>query len=242
MLIGVLVLSLALLGLAAMFPVVVRTQRIARDTVVGTGVLASPARPGKASTGVPLIKGRARGAGTGVPLMLARPRSVSTGVPLMLARPGGAGTGVLLIKGRARGVGTGVPEARGRAGEAGTGVFPGSGQRPAGQHPAPVPHEQAGGLPADEREAACLKGQLYPRTPASDAEPPARQHRQAAPAPGTSDPTPAPPAQRGNGEHPRQPGGGGLGHCDPRPGVDARTADVRRIVHDGQLPLRHAQP
>ena len=38
-LIGVLVLSLALLGLAAMFPVVVRTQRIARDTVVGTGVL-----------------------------------------------------------------------------------------------------------------------------------------------------------------------------------------------------------
>ena len=38
-LIGVLVLALALLGLAAMFPVVVRTQRIARDTVVGTGVL-----------------------------------------------------------------------------------------------------------------------------------------------------------------------------------------------------------
>lgn len=38
-LIGVLVLSLALLGLAAMFPVVVRTQRIARDTVVGTGML-----------------------------------------------------------------------------------------------------------------------------------------------------------------------------------------------------------
>lgn len=38
-LIGVLVLSLALLGLAAVFPVVVRTQRIARDTVVGTGML-----------------------------------------------------------------------------------------------------------------------------------------------------------------------------------------------------------
>jgi type II secretory pathway pseudopilin PulG len=38
-LIGVLVLALALLGLAAMFPVVVRTQRIARDTVVGTGIV-----------------------------------------------------------------------------------------------------------------------------------------------------------------------------------------------------------
>ena len=38
-LIGVLVLALALLALAAVFPVVVRTQRIARDTVVGTGVL-----------------------------------------------------------------------------------------------------------------------------------------------------------------------------------------------------------
>jgi prepilin-type N-terminal cleavage/methylation domain-containing protein len=38
-LIGVLVLALALLGLAAVFPVVVRTQRIARDTVLGTGVL-----------------------------------------------------------------------------------------------------------------------------------------------------------------------------------------------------------
>jgi type II secretory pathway pseudopilin PulG len=38
-LIGVLVLALALLGLAAMFPVVVRTQRIARDAVVGTGIV-----------------------------------------------------------------------------------------------------------------------------------------------------------------------------------------------------------
>ena len=38
-LIGVLVLALALLGLAAVFPVVVRTQRIARDTVLGTAML-----------------------------------------------------------------------------------------------------------------------------------------------------------------------------------------------------------
>lgn len=40
-LIGVLVLALALLGLAAVFPVVVRTQRIARDTVLGTAMLES---------------------------------------------------------------------------------------------------------------------------------------------------------------------------------------------------------
>lgn len=40
-LIGVLVLALALLGLAAVFPVVVRTQRIARDTVLGTAMLDS---------------------------------------------------------------------------------------------------------------------------------------------------------------------------------------------------------
>ena len=40
-LIGVLVLSLALLGLGALFPVVLREQRIARETVLGVSVQRS---------------------------------------------------------------------------------------------------------------------------------------------------------------------------------------------------------